>query len=395
MVFGVRSSVISNYVQNEVTYVYALLAVVYAIIAIPLSVIIYNGVGRFNIRKHFDNYLSAATHVTKYHKNEKVFFLCMTAVSVFVVLYLSYYNAPLFMFLTGRIDRVLISRIEYSRFFQGSSVIKNVIGQSLVPLVSYITFGYYMTTKQRYWRNIFFVNLMCSIFISGAEMSKAGIAFYFIPFIFLIVILKGKIPVRNIFKYILIIGSSVVLMYSVYYASTGWSIREIILNFYGGPIGRILIGQIQSFPTFLEIFPDSHQFLFGKSIAVLRFLGLPFIESARIVAMHIEPAGVNAGWVGVANTIFLGDAYANFGLVGILISPFWLGLVYSFFYRRMLSSPKTPVLIGFYVFVLNNLTVSSTGGFFSAYVVNTRVIAAILFLLMFNLTTKIRVKGGL
>jgi oligosaccharide repeat unit polymerase len=395
MVLGVRGEIIDNFVQNEIHYHYALWTVYYTLVAFPIGVIFFNYVIGFKNDKNLKLFLSKKTEYcfSDSDSRVKVFFYIITLVSLGVVVYLSYYKAPLFMYLTGNIDRIQTARIAYDRFFEGSALIKNVIGQSIIPLASYIAFSYYKYTKQKDWRNIFIIIASCALFISGANMSKSGLAWYFLPFIFIITSFSGNIPYKKMFKFGLLMIPLPIYMYTVKYANAGFGALDIIFNFYGGPIGRILIGQVQSLPSYFEIFPTMHELLLGKSIAIFSYLGLPFIESARVAAIYLEPVGVAQGWVGVANTLFIGDVYANFGLIGIIFSPFWLALVYSIFYWLLVGNHKNPLTIGTYVFVLNNLTQSLTGGFFSAYVVNTRIIAALMFLILIKIFVNL-IGGG-
>ncbi|MDK2920213.1 MAG: hypothetical protein PWQ37_2946 [Candidatus Petromonas sp.] len=391
MVIGIRGYVISNFITNEESYLYGLYSVYYVMIILPISVIIFNYIFKFRIDKKLKVYLKKETNYYFIDSDFfiKILFVVMSIVSILTVVYLCYYDAPLFMLLTGRINRVLTARITYSRAFHGSAIIKNIVGETLIPLSSYIAFAYYRFTKQKPWKNIFFILLVSSLFIRGASLAKSGIAFYLIPYIYIITIMSRKIPYRKLVKIFLLVIPPLLMMYKVQYASSDLTIKDIVFDFYGGPLGRVFIVQIQSLPSYFEIFPKSFDFLMGKSIALFRHLGLPFIESARVVASFLEPVGVKEGWVGVANTLFVGDAYANFGLIGLIISPIWVAFVYSFFYWRLLSSPKTPLTIGYYVFILDNLTNSLTGGFFSAYVINTRVIVAMIFLFTIKLFVQI------
>lgn len=391
MIFGIRTNIIGMFIQDDLTYIVAILGIYYTLITMPICIIIYNNIFKFNIKKNNNKYLtkSSETFNNVLNKYYFMFFSVMTVVSVFFVIYLIYYKAPLFMYLTGQLNKVLSSRIAYSRNFGGSLLIKNVIGKSIVPLVSYILFGFFWITKSKKWRNLFAINFICAIFVNGADLSKSGVVYYLIPYIYLVTIIDNKIPYRKIIKYGILGFFILVFMYTIQYANAGITYKDVILDFYGGPIGRVLLVQIQSFSAYLEIFPKYANFLIGKSIAIFRFLGLPFIESARVVAQYIEPTGVQAGWVGVASTIFLGDAYANFGMLGIIFSPIWVSFIFSFFYSKLLKAHKNPINIGYYIFILDNLTNSLTGGFFSAYVINTRIIVAFLFVIVIKFSVQI------
>ena len=369
MLLGIRGNIIKNFITNENHYLSTIWAVYYIMLMLPISIIIFNHILGFNINNNNRIFINSPTEYsfTDSDRSIKIFFGGMTVVSVVVVIYLCYYEAPLYMYLTGRINRVLSARVAYNRMFKGSQIIKNVIGESIIPLSSYISFSYFKHTKHKHWRMIFYIHLLSSIFIKGAGMSKSGIAWYFLPYIFIITIMDGKIPFKKMVKIALVLIPIPLYMYTLQYTASSLGLKDILFNFYGGPIGRILVGQIQSLPAYFQIFPYQHEYLLGKSISLFRHLGLPFIESARIIATYIEPIGVSSGWVGVANTLFVGDAYANFGLIGLIISPIWVGFVYSLFYSKLTNNPKTPLSIGVYVFILDNLTKSITGGFCCIY----------------------------
>ena len=63
MIFGFSTSVISSFVQHETTYIYSVLAVYYAIILIPISIIIFNHIFKFNIGKNLPSFLDSETVV--------------------------------------------------------------------------------------------------------------------------------------------------------------------------------------------------------------------------------------------------------------------------------------------------------------------------------------------
>lgn len=381
MVLGIRSPLIDSFIRDSKTYLYSLLSVYYIMIMMPISIIIFNSIFRFGINKKIGNYLSKDLQYKYLDKDKyvKVFFIIFSIIAIMVVIYLSKHNAPLYLYLTGKAGRVSLARVSYDRFFTGSLLVKNVIGKSLIPLASYISFSYIRFTKDKTWKIIHFILMFCAIFVSGANMSKSGVAWYFLPYIFIITFTNGRIPYKKLFKYGTGIFLMVLSLYSAHYLNTDYGIKDILSNFYSGPIGRILIGQIQSLPSYYEIFPDMNDFLYGKSLSILNYLGLPFVDAARVAATFLEPHGVQGGWVNVANTLFVGDAYANFGILGVVLSPIWVAFIYSWIYWKLITTDKTPITVGFYVFVLDNLTSSITGGFFSAFVVNTRIIAGALF----------------
>lgn len=379
---GARSVVLKKFGVTEGSVETSLFIIWYMVLALSLGMIFFSK--SLKRRKvHLKTFLDSPIVLEK-ESSVKLFFLICTVVAVLCVVYLYIKQAPIFQYLTRSIGRVLNARISYSRNFQGSYLIKNVIGQTIVVLVSYILFIYYRVSRERYWKILFFINFICALIISGASLSKSGIVVYIIPFLFLLVCTGHKFSIWKYIKLGSLLLGIIIVFYSIQTSGNSGGLK-VLLDFYGGPIGRILYTQIQSLPTYFMIFPEMHPFTQGQGIALLRFIGLPHVESARVVAMFLEPEGVAQGWVGVANTLFVGDAYANFGWIGILISPFIIAFWYTFFYKRLVTLPKTAVNVAAMVVILDNLTNSFTGGFCSAYLVNTKVISIILFIGLYKL----------
>jgi hypothetical protein len=76
--------------------------------------------------------------------------------------------------------------------------------------------------------------------------------------------------------------------------------------------------------------------------------------------MHVFPGRVADGTAGVINSLFIGEAWANFGLTGVLIAPIYVGFLIGFFYGLLIRLPKTPLLIA--IFVHFSYKSSVTGG---------------------------------
>lgn len=323
--------------------------------------------------------------------SEKEFFFICTMIAIFCVIYLYVNQAPIFQMLKGNTGSVLAERVAYNRNFGGSHLIKNVLGESVSVLVAYITYLYYRAYKTKFWRLIAIINFCCGIIISGASLSKSGILTFLIPYIFFMVCSGKKIQIGKYIKMGVAAMMILVIMYSVQTkgASNGW---KVLLDFRNGPLGRILYVQMQCLPAYFMIFPQKYPYTWGLGISLLRYMGLPHIEAARVVAEYLEPAGVASGRIGVANTLYIGDAYANFGWLGIFISPVIVACVYAFFYKCLVNREKTPMNVAVNITILYSLTNAYTGGFCSGYLVNTRIIAILLLTACFYVYRAIRMQ---
>ena len=381
LVGGVRSTTLQEFGVTNESVVLTIFSVWYVMIMIPLCCFIF--LKRNNVEARITTYIKKES-IVRDTIAVRWFWGIGTLISLFCVGYLYVYDAPIFLYLKGTIGRVLLSRVAYGREFEGSYFIKNVLGQSVAVMISYVTFVYFYLTKKRFWRNLFFIDFACGVIIAGASLSKAGIIVYIIVYIFLLVAMGYKFNIKRIVAWGCPLILLVILAYRVQQGE-GFDLKRILFDFHSGPIGRILFMQIQSLPAYFMIFPSSHPFTWGKGIALLRFVGLPHVESARVVAEFLEPTGVEQGWVGVANTLFIGDAFANFGWIGVIISPVLVAFWFSFFYKKWLTSKKEPIKIVGYVMILDNLISSITGGYCAAYIINTKVIVLVCMMVLFEI----------
>ena len=97
-----------------------------------------------------------------------------------------------------------------------------------------------------------------------------------------------------------------------------------------------------------------------------------------------NPEGVFNGVAGVMNTIFIGEAYANFGMIGTIIAPIYVGIVCQLVFILFLKMKKTPINIGFFVSIILTFGTMSQAGF-TDFIYNSTVISVFLLLLAMNI----------
>ena len=140
-----------------------------------------------------------------------------------------------------------------------------------------------------------------------------------------------------------------------------------------------------------DIFPADHAFIGLSSLsqALSNIFGVEYIErAARITMQAFNPAGVAAGTAGVMNSLYVAEAWANFGLLGVLLSPLWVGIVIQTLYIFFLKSPKSPFHLAF--FVAFSTGGSITGGF-NEYLYNPNLLLISFFALcVFSLAITIK-----
>ncbi|WP_379020463.1 hypothetical protein [Parapedobacter deserti] len=258
-------------------------------------------------------------------------------------------------------DALLLAglREEVGREFKGNPIFRNVFGLLLTPIISYIAYGYYRMTRRLRDRIWFWGTFILSILILTYNMAKAPVVLYLIGFLFFRVYEKGQIK-----RFTLIYsGAGLITMLLLMYSFLSPSESNILFSLSFGIPGRILLSQSAGIYFSFETFPQHHDFLGFSSFAQLTdLLGIERSErSARILMERYNPEAVEEGTAGVMNSLFIAEAWANFGKFGLLASPLYVGFLIQSMYIFFLRMKKTPVFLGLFCYFSYKGAIS--GGF--------------------------------
>ena len=353
-------------VRSEAKF-YGWLAVQYTMIAMPLGMLlaVYLG-GLKNNKLLFQLYISAPIHTTLSRRDSfiRLPLYALSGVSLLAVLYTfhSLGEIPLWTAIAGGDALSLaVARVDASLGFTGNVYVRNLLGITLTPILAYVAFGYFKQTRALRDRLWFYAMLAAAFFILTYDLSKAPVVIFALGFLFLRVLTGGGVSQRVVYWF----GLLALLMLVVSYWLVGKVTDPAVLFSYNTGIGgRILLSQAAGTYYAFEHFPATREFIGFSSLSSFgtAVFGLPPSErSARIMMMIFNPVGVEEGSVAVMNSLFIAEAWANFGLLGVLIAPIYVGLFIQAVFLFFLRSKKTPVLLG--VFAYLSLRLPVTGGF--------------------------------
>ncbi len=331
----------------------------YAIIAIAVGMLIANFFFNFN-KKEIENYhkKSLAPLISPHDSFVKIPLYILSAICIISIIYtfISIGTIPFIKSFTLKTEEdILALRAVASRDFAGNVYIKNYFGLVLTPILCYISYAYYLldkNLKNKFW---FYVMLFFSFVILTYDASKSPFVKFLTGFIFLQVLLKGRISLKKIFWLLFLL---LIILTVIFMIITKQDIFTLFFSYNTGITGRILISQVSSLYKHFEIFPSQHPFIGFESISKVLPLSHYSDRSGRIVLEITSPGFAEIG--GVFNTLFIGEAYANFGWTGVILSPLWIGFLIQSLHILFLRLPKTPLFIG--VFVFFSFTSNITGG---------------------------------
>ena len=206
---------------------------------------------------------------------------------------------------------------------------------------------------------IFSASFVVVAFSMVMATEKGPILWYLISlFILYVIVFKsGRLTVKLIATMVPFGMVLIGLMYMYFMGSS-----SIWVGIQGG-FSRITSGQIVGLYHYLDIFPDQVDYLLGRSLPNPRGI-FPWEHYRLIVEVKniVQPELAKQGIVGSMPTFFWGEMYANFGYLGILIPPFFVGYVVYVINILIFRLPMSPVTLAFFIWALLYIkTLSGTG----------------------------------
>ncbi|WP_338778643.1 oligosaccharide repeat unit polymerase [Metabacillus sp. FJAT-52054] len=353
----------------------------FIMVAMPLTMFLVSKLASFDGQKEFRSYMEAPVY--REENGNQMFYLYafFTMLSMGAIGYtiLKIDTIPLLELLKGS-DNLAQLRITASHDFQGSTVIRNIFGVALAPILSMITFIYFIQRKQYRWFFLFALTTGGALFLSVYDLSKAPIFFYIIMVLLLLIYLK--IIKLTWFRLAVLGGLGVVLLVVMYVFIQGVTDPSSFLSYNRGPIGRILLSQVAPFYLHLDLFTDRLDLLNGRSLpsSLIGLYDMEQIRSARLAMEVFYPQRVEEGTAGVLNTLFAAEAYANFGYAGVIIGTIYVGFVIQLVYMIFIRLPKNPLFLALFVFFTVNIPRVVIGGF-ADFLLNTLWVSVLIILL--------------
>lgn len=368
------NNLIDNIFGGEATKILVWECISYAIIAIAVGMMIANAFFNFNAKEieryHAKPIQSLFSPHDSYVKIP-LYFLSVICILSVLYTFISIGTIPLIKsFSISDPNDVLAMRAAADRDFSGNVYIKNFFGLLLTPILCYISYCYYLMDKSLKNKLWFYIMFFFAFLILTYDASKSPFVRFLTGFIFLRILMTGKISFKRFFWLFLLM---ILLLMVIYMVIAKQDIMTIFFSYNSGITGRILVGQVSSLYQHFEIFPSDHAFLGFSSISKVLPLSHYSDRSGRIVLEITTPGFAEVG--GVYNTLFLGEAYANFGWLGVILSPLWIGFLIQTLHIILLRLPKSPLFIGLFVFF--SYTSNITGGI-NEYIYNIQYLLLVI-----------------
>lgn len=338
--------------------------IMYALIILPIGILFFEklmGIKNFNM--FYKKYCEEQVETSENEKGVFSLLVVLTIIGGIALVYtfICIGYVPLLELLKGNFS-LISERASIARNFSGNQYIRNFFALLLIPSISYAAYIYYRVTHNSRWRNLFILLFIMSILCKTYDFEKAPVILYIAYFFVIEVMLDNVKDFGKVAKYV-IIGITLILL--MYYVVVGYSGNLFTLS--SGPMGRLFITQIATCYLHVEAFPLRHVFLNGASFpkSISWFLGKAEygIRSGRVVMEIYNPSGVANGTAGVMNSLYIAEAYANFGKIGVIIAPFVVSFFITVIPCFILKQKKTPLHMALYVIVASMYATCLVGGY--------------------------------
>lgn len=362
--------------------------IMYALISLPIYLIFFQRlIGIHSYKRFMDKFINKEFILEREQGIFKA--TCFFTVLGFLALGYTFYilgYIPILELFRGNIG-ILLERVAITRDFGGNQYIRNILALSMIPMLSYLAYIYYRVTNKKRWKRLFCVLFLGAVLCKTYNFAKGPVIFYVFYF-YLLDVLLGRIKNHKNIIYIGVVASIFIVFVYVYLLDFDGELISLSM----GPMGRIFISQIATSFLHFQVFPDVFSYLNGSSFPQsFSFLLDAFLEngeygirSGRLVMEAFNPIGIILNVAGVMNSLFVAEAYANFGYVGVLLSPVVVAVAMTIIPNMIISGSKTPINLLLYVLCTIEWTQCITGGFIDfIYNVNLIIQFFIIYLIHF------------
>ena len=319
---------------------------------------------RVDPKRDYDLYL---TKKTEREDSSLLFWLVVAAAVVCVGLLVAFLAkagyVPLYkMLFHGPEFDMGTERTRLGSLYVVNQYVTNIMIHTAIPVMAYFTFSCAVSTKSPRWWILAVVLLAAAVIVKTYNFAKAPIIFFCLGYVFILIYHYGGIKVR----WMLIFGGIALAVMVLAYQLLGASVD--LTDIYNGVWGRLFFTQVGTLSYSFDLFPNYVPYLDGRSMGSLLlplfgFTSAEQIRSGRLIMEIYGSSSVYAGSAGVMNSMFIGEAYANFGWVGYLVSILWVALIIAVIFAMVLKLRKTPATVTMFAYFTVYIATATQGGF--------------------------------
>lgn len=253
-------------------------------------------------------------------------------------------------------------RSDMGNNFEGSYLLYNIFMRDILQLLLFVFYSQWLVFNNKKDLSIVIFLFLISSFVALMATEKAPIIWLIVGMFLVNVIIKRSfIPVKEIIKITVPIFIILIIMYMFFMKSTSVS------QAFNSVLSRAFTGSITPAYFYLDLFPEYHEYLYGKSFPNPKGI-LPYepVKLPVLVMNWVNPHLESLGIVGSMPTVFWAEIYANFGPLMIAPISFIIGFLLNTLDLIIFKLRKNSLYVGYYVWVIlyfRELSITSFSNF--------------------------------
>ena len=202
----------------------------------------------------------------------------------------------------------------------------------IFPLVIILSCYGYIREKSYFWLILCVITVCLGIIFNSLTLEKSPTTFLLISLFSFFLLIKRNISIWHILLSVVIILIFPTVVYTYYYYDNSFLHQYVLTSL----VNRIFIVPSESLYEYILIFPNIHDHLLGRATQL-------FSTFNQDGAFHLSNYVAKVAWgdkftSGNINTIYLGNFWAEFAYIGVVISTFAIGYIVNWYYSILLRS---------------------------------------------------------
>lgn len=326
----------------------------------------------FNANKIYSENLTKTCEVNKSQTNTILILACLFLL-VFIYFQISIFPSPLVMaFTNGTAEEIALRRIIVTKDL---SIIANTYIISVGSLLAYIVPYSYLalsSINKKYYAHALLTFTVSIIYILSTG-EKGPFLFFIFGALICYGYSRGQIK-RISVKLILF---SILILFVIYLLFVSNDIQQILSLIFD----RIFIAQVISVYLSYDYYSYSGDIgLLSLANILTKIFDISVIPPAseQLMAHYFPEMIALGGWN--INGLYISEAWSNFGVLGVLLSPILVGFENAILIKALTSFKKSPIQCAFYAFFTIKCTYFLTS--FNAYLYHSDWIVTVIVLLL-------------
>jgi oligosaccharide repeat unit polymerase len=320
------------------------------LITVPCGCLLANVCGRFRRSDTERFFRSQPQQLDRPRRIQSIYLLLLAPSILLVALYIrSVDTIPLFYLWKNPGEYLQIALLREdsfklldSPFLYGFYVLRSVV----FPFLVVASLGFYLRTRSRWWRTMFIFTTLVALFYCSLSVAKLPVAAIVALVGLFIYYYRGGVLSRRIVAALLIgmlLFPAGVIIVAYQLPSPGMAFVAIV--------ERLVYTPSEVLYYYFEVFPEHHGYLHGRSINKLaRLLGwTPFDTPTYVGNYAARPGDLDT----IAfNAAFIGNLYADFGMLGVLLGGVLGGFIMQGIHIYAVRRKKTVTSVALYAFLV-------------------------------------------